>query len=392
MKRSGRVAVLLAVAVAVLFATAGRASAYVYWINDGSHAIGRANLDGSSADQSFIPALQAPYRLAVESGHLYWSVQGSSGKIGRANIDGTAADSSFITGASFPSGVAVNSTRIYWTNTGINKIAIANLDGSSPNQSFISTGSLTGGIAVDPSHIYWTVAPGAIGRSNLNGGGTTNTFITGLANPSDVAVDASHIYWSDIDSGTIGRADLDGNPASVSQDFITGIKPAEIDVDGSHIYWTNYSFGAGSIGRANLDGSEAVSGFIGGATGPIGLAVDALSPPAPSPPSNAFTLGKAKLNRKKGTATLPVSVPGAGTLTLTGKGVKSQRPVALRPVPARTVTAAGTVTLKIAAKGRARTKLLREGRVKLKLAITFTPEGGSPSAQSTKVKLIRRIR
>ena len=39
-------------------------------------------------------------------------------------------------------------------------------------------------------------------------------------------------------------------------------------------------------------------------------------------PSNSFTLGEAKRNKKKGTATLAVEVPNPGELALAGKGVK----------------------------------------------------------------------
>ena len=39
---------------------------------------------------------------------------------------------------------------------------------------------------------------------------------------------------------------------------------------------------------------------------------------------NGFTLGKAKLNKKSGTALLPVTVPLGGSLSLTGKGVATQ--------------------------------------------------------------------
>ena len=47
-------------------------------------------------------------------------------------------------------------------------------------------------------------------------------------------------------------------------------------------------------------------------------------------PSNAFSLGKPTLNKKAGTAATPVTVPGAGTLTLGGKGVAARNQVASR--------------------------------------------------------------
>ena len=51
--------------------------------------------------------------MAVEGKHIYWTNDGESGalgggqSIGRANLDGTDVDQSFITGASGPVGVAV---------------------------------------------------------------------------------------------------------------------------------------------------------------------------------------------------------------------------------------------------------------------------------------------
>jgi hypothetical protein len=44
--------------------------------------------------------------VAVDSGHVYWT-NFETGAIGRAGLDGTAPDQSFITGAAGPVGVAV---------------------------------------------------------------------------------------------------------------------------------------------------------------------------------------------------------------------------------------------------------------------------------------------
>jgi hypothetical protein len=58
------------------------------------------------------------------------------------------------------------------------------------------------------------------------------SFITGASNPAGVAVDSGHIYWANHGADTIGRADLDGNPASVNQSFISGPSfPTGVAVD-----------------------------------------------------------------------------------------------------------------------------------------------------------------
>ena len=69
--------------------------------------------------------------MAVDSSHLYWADLGF-GTIGRANLDGTGANQSFITGASAPEGVAVDAGHLYWANFSMGTIGRANLGASQP--------------------------------------------------------------------------------------------------------------------------------------------------------------------------------------------------------------------------------------------------------------------
>lgn len=103
--------------------------------------------------------------------------------------------------------------------------------------------------------------------------------------------------------------------------------------------------------------------------------------------SNAFTLGKAKRNQKRGTATLTAEVPNPGVLALSGKGVKTAGAAGARA--AKSVPA-GKVKLLIKAKGKKRKTLNETGKVKLTPRITYTPTGGDPSTQSRKLKLKKR--
>jgi hypothetical protein len=110
--------------------------------------------------------------------------------------------------------------------------------------------------------------------------------------------------------------------------------------------------------------------------------------PDPQGPSNAITLGKPFLNTGDGTAVIPVSVPGAGKLDLKGSGVVSQRPA--RASISREVSEAEIVNLLVKAKGKAKKKLAAKGKAKVKVTITFTPTGGTPNAQTAKVKLKKK--
>jgi hypothetical protein len=48
--------------------------------------------------------VQAPCGVAVAGNHIYWA-DSESNTIGRANLDGTRVNPSFITGASVPCGI-----------------------------------------------------------------------------------------------------------------------------------------------------------------------------------------------------------------------------------------------------------------------------------------------
>jgi hypothetical protein len=106
-----------------------------------------------------------------------------------------------------------------------------------------------------------------------------------------------------------------------------------------------------------------------------------------------FSFGKLKRNKKRGTAVLPVTVPGAGTLSLSGRGVAGQQASTSRAASAggRAVASASTVNLVVKGKGKKRKTLNKTGKVKLNLAITYTPTGGDPSSKSMKVKLKKKL-
>ena len=99
-------------------------------------------------------------------------------------------------------------------------------------------------------------------------------------------------------------------------------------------------------------------------------------------PSVSCLLGKAKLNKKKGTALLPVTVPGPGTLTLSGKGAVDQT---LAP------DRADTVNLLVKAKGKAKRKLKHAGKVKVEVKASFTPAGGTSTSQTKSITLRKKL-
>ena len=115
--------------------------------------------------------------------------------------------------------------------------------------------------------------------------------------------------------------------------------------------------------------------------------VDAISLVS-TPPSNVIKFGKVKLNKNKGTATLTVKVPGPGKISLTGKGVKKQRPVG-RAVASKKVATAGKVKLLVKPKGKVKSKLAQTGKAKVKVKVTFTPTFGTAKSSTKRVKLVK---
>ena len=103
-------------------------------------------------------------------------------------------------------------------------------------------------------------------------------------------------------------------------------------------------------------------------------------------PVNTITAGKAKLNKKNGTAVIPVTVADAGQLTLSGKGVKSAS--ASKSVA---VGGPGTVKLKVKAKGKTAKTLNSTGKATVKAKITFTPNGGASNLVTKKIKLKKTL-
>jgi hypothetical protein len=122
------------------------------------------------------------------------------------------------------------------------------------------------------------------------------------------------------------------------------------------------------------------------------------SDPSSSPPrgSDRFSIGKAKLNRRNGTAVLPVEVPGSGLLKAKDAGTAksasaaaskaTKRPKLIRPVTVK-VAQAGIVGLRLRPTNAARGVLELKQKLRVRVAVTYTPTGGSPRTATVPVVL-----
>ncbi len=319
---AGGALVLVSLGLLVQASVAAALSApQIYWANEGSGTIGRANLDGTGVNQSFIAGGSGITGVVVDGQHIYWTNQGS-GTIGRANLNGTGVNQSFITGGNEPFGVAVDGEHIYWGNYGNGTIGEANLDGTGVNQSFISGASNPLGLAIDGQHLYWANgSDGTIGRANLDGTGVNQSFISGAGEVTGVGVDGQHIYWANFNSGTIGEANLDGT--GVNQSFISGAsEPYGVAVESEHLYWTNRD--KGTIGEANLDGTGVNESFVSGASEPERVAVSV--PVAQVTPASPVTFGTTPQGTLSAPQTLKVENLGQQNLLLSGLSLTGADP------------------------------------------------------------------
>jgi DNA-binding beta-propeller fold protein YncE len=410
------------------------AAGKIYWTEQGRGVIVSANLDGTGA----VPlnttgaVIDTPHGLAIDpiARRIFWANFGLN-TISFASLNGSGGGQVITTGATIdePTAVVVDTRarRVYWANAGAATISFANLDGSGGGD--LDTGIVpvaeAEGLAIDPAanRLYWTSPDNQlIGFVDLGGNasGSLNTGGAPVDGPVGVAIDhrADRIYWTNVDNNTIGFASLSGLGARGSLDIsgatsegpsfpilletpAAATPPAAdgkgrggatltcqaggwaTDIPESFLYRAPQTVGyqwllngrplAGATAqavRANRVGRYAcqttATNFAGSDTAMSGeVTVKA-----------ALKLGRVRLNRKTGTATLAVAAAGVGKLKLTGAGIR------------RRVGKAGRKAhLRIQPTGKAGKRLGATGKARVKATVAFLPTGGKPIRRSKTIAL-----
>jgi hypothetical protein len=184
-------------------------------------------------------------------------------------------------------------------------------------------------------------------------------------------------YTSLNTSSAVNFAGPLGGPFPTSQDLKVGDTVGLRDSAGNLIY-------------ANTAGATSAVWFMG--AGPLGdgttRAADATGTnkevlvQATIEPSSKLQFDAAVLNKKKGTATMVMRVPNAGTLSYPTNGMSITGPTS--------VGSLGDFQLFIKATGGSLKKLKKKGKVGLAPTITFTPTNGNAAASSTKLTLHKK--
>ena len=233
---------------------------YMYWADNGTNKIQRANLDGTNVQDIHATGLEGPEGIAIDitGGKMYWTDHDTD-KIQCSNLDGTNVED-LVTGLEAPLGIALDLAggKMYWTNYSI-AIQRANLDGT--NVENLVTTDVRGAeeIALDVAggKMYWTEdVADRIQRANLDGTNVETVVTAGLQSPEGIALDVTggKIYWADHETKKIQRANLDGTNIEDIVTTILGPNGLALDVADGKVYWTDPS--SGRIQRANLNGTN----------------------------------------------------------------------------------------------------------------------------------------
>jgi hypothetical protein len=390
---------------------APQARGAVYWGSD-RDGIGAANLDGSAPQWNYFYSWESPgpaCGVAVNAEFLYWSAPGG---IVRRRLDGEGFYPWAVVPTLYaPCGVALDQSHIYWVKPEVytplgptvGSLGRANLDGTGVDDSFVTDVKEPCDLALSGGYVYWMEEDG-IGRARLDGSNPERSFIpfSNWASDCGLAASDTYLYW--VEGETIARANLDGG--GIHHAFIPDAGPVNgIALDSGHIYWAGGVLNStGSIGRANLDGTQADPVWISSSGDlPRGVAVDARpTPPYLILPSRPLRFRENVFyNLRSGAALVGVYVPPQGQLSR------------LSPQGQLTVTSPGLSwrvfgsTARLASEGnyslwwirirsgkgavgrRIRSQLRRRGWARVKLRVAYTQERVYPETMTHRVVLRR---
>ena len=240
--RTAGLLTLAVLAVSALTILSASADAYLYWANGGMDTIGRANLDGTGVNQSFITGAGNPGGVAVDADHVYWA-NGGSGHDRPRQPRRHAASTRASSPAPTPAGVAVDAGHVYWANAGTGTIGRANLDGTGVEPELHHRRQL-------PRRGRGRRRPHLLGerqhghdrpRQPRRHGRRPELHHRRRRLPCGRRGRRRPRLLGEPRPDTIGRANLDGTRRRPELHHAAPSVPCGVAVDASHVYWTNCS-------------------------------------------------------------------------------------------------------------------------------------------------------
>ncbi len=389
----------------------------IYWANSESGAgppadtISYANLNGSGGgDLNTAGAtVSEPFSVAIDpaGGRLYWTNDfDTSDSISYANLDGSGGDDldTDVTSDDSPIGLAIDGAahRIYWGNSATESIGSASLAGGEGG-GFELAGIEPEGLALDAAanRVYWAShTEKLVGFSSLTGEGQGAIDTTGIE-PSYPAFPVLLKTPVNTAAPAISRAPkLVAVPASSGKGAPPFVESqAETfectkgtwasDLNEASLYRAPQSFSYQWLRNERPIPGATASSYAATEVGDYACRVTATNGAGPtaqdSAPANIqanFALGKTTVDRKKGTAKVPVATSGSGVIAFSGRAFKSR---ILQSPSGGSAPLSGTIVVK--AKGKSLKGLKKKGRLKAKARIEFTPTNGSPLLATKSITL-----
>jgi hypothetical protein len=255
-----------ALAVATAMVGAPVASADLVWTWEGldSAGVGRADLDGSHRDDSYVSGLDQVSTAALRDRRIYFydaaglhvRERDGSGE----TVLGTSAPADFL---------AANSQFVLWSDPA--QIGRANLDGTGVVEPWVSgRPDAVDGVAADDAHVYWLEGD-TVRRADLAGQVDAGWAATAPDALGGIGVGGGYVYFARPADGAVGRASI-ANPLDVQANFVTGLGlPLDVAANATHVYWSDVAGEA--IGRAAHAG-PIERGLVESVPGVFGVAVD----------------------------------------------------------------------------------------------------------------------
>ena len=205
-----------------------------YWSTNEGYIRRLAQAGGQPVD--IVVGAANPAGLALNKTTLFYAQVQGTGAIWRWDLAGTSKSVVHASGQMAPQGVVIDATRAYWANHVANGSVMSMLLVGGLLPTAVATGeSGPVSVAVDGTSAYWTnYEGGTVRKVALGGTGAPITLASAQMKPSSIRLDDTNVYWttSTGDVSMIAKVPtLGGAPVTIA----TGTA-GSIAVDGRYVY------------------------------------------------------------------------------------------------------------------------------------------------------------
>ena len=344
----------------------------IWFADDGKRpAIGRITPQGTITEfrTGIAPKSRPGAIVSGPDGNLWFTEVGRNRAIGRVTPDGTITE--FREGLDpkgTPEGIVAGPDGNLWFGDTARTIGRITPEGTITE--FGEGPSAVGGLGapvVGPDGNIWTAGTGSpLGFARVSPLGAISGFSVGLSSQISLlgpitAGPDGNVWFTSLTTRSLPNV---GTPPAIGRITPSG----EI---------TEFRAGMGYASSPDdiVAGPDGALWFADRELRSIGRIVP------PSAPPNTFIVRPAEPARRNGVTSVPVAVPGPGTLSMQPLGLLSYRNklTPLHGAPTSTASAAtcGETGIRLALKGVARARLRRYGGIRLKAEVAFTPNHGS---------------